>query len=97
MEAKIEAPIKTVVVPLVPGFEELEAVTIIDVLRRGEVNVVVAGPTTAAVVGSHRIALCPDAALEAIAWGEIDGLVLPGGPGTELLQQTLRCAKPCGN
>ncbi|HAN46813.1 MAG TPA: DJ-1 family protein [Cyanobacteria bacterium UBA8156] len=76
------------VVPLVPGFEEIEAVTIIDVLRRGGVSVVVAGLTAEPVAGSHDIALVPDQILGAIAWDEVSALVLPGGPGTATLQTT---------
>ncbi|MGQ9865686.1 MAG: DJ-1 family glyoxalase III [Pseudanabaenaceae cyanobacterium] len=77
-----------VVVPLVPGFEEIEAVTIIDVLRRGGVSVVVAGVTAGPVAGSHDISIQPDKVLGAIAWDKVDGLVLPGGPGTATLQTT---------
>ncbi len=76
------------VVPLVPGFEEIEAVTIIDVLRRGGVSVVVAGLTQEPVLGSHDIPVVPDKPLAAIAWEQVDALVLPGGPGTATLQTT---------
>jgi protein deglycase len=46
-----------VLVPLAEGFEEIEAVTIIDVLRRGDIDVVTAGLETAIVEGSHRLAI----------------------------------------
>ncbi len=66
---------------LAPGFEEIEAIAIIDVLRRADfkVNVLsVAG--TADVVGAHNVTIKADAALTAA--GEADAVVLPGGmPG----------------
>jgi 4-methyl-5(b-hydroxyethyl)-thiazole monophosphate biosynthesis len=75
-----------VLVPLATGFEELEAVALIDVLRRGGLEVVVAsladGPPPFSVRGSHGIAVEADLALGAVDLDVIDALVLPGGmPG----------------
>ncbi len=86
-----------VLVPLAPGFEEIEAVAVIDVLRRGGVDVVVAGLSGAdAVEGSHGIRVGVDAALDDVVHEGFDMLVLPGGePGvthlaeSALLQETL--------
>jgi putative intracellular protease/amidase len=55
-----------VLVPLLPGFEELEAVTIIDVLRRGGLDVAIASERPGPVVGSHAIALAAGAPVAAI-------------------------------
>jgi len=75
----------TAVVVLADGFEEIEATTPIDVLRRADVEVIVAGLKTKKVTGSHGIVLTADRKLSEVK-GEIDGLVLPGGlPGAENL------------
>lgn len=76
----------TVVVPLLPGFEEIEAVTIIDVLRRAEVRVLVASTAAGPVRGSHDIEVVADTPLASIAVSgsadPVDMIALPGGmPG----------------
>lgn len=72
-------------VVLADGFEEIEAVTPIDVLRRAGVEVVTAGLAGARVVGSHGIALEADTTI-ADAPSDVDVVVLPGGmPGAENL------------
>ena len=53
-----------VLVPLVDGVEEIEAVTIIDVLRRAGVEVVCAGLTEKPVTASRKVKLVPDRSLE---------------------------------
>jgi protein deglycase len=75
--------VSRVLVPLAPGFEEIEAVTIVDVLRRGGVEVVVAGLKSAGPVeGAHGIAVRADAALVEVRGRSFDMVVLPGGePG----------------
>jgi len=79
-----------VVVPMAEGFEEIEFVTIVDILRRAEVEVVTAslgkregpGRYMGPVRGSHGIRIVPDAALEDIDPEDFDAVVLPGGyPG----------------
>lgn len=73
-----------VLVPLAAGFEEIEAVTIIDVLRRAGVEVVVAGvPAAGLVAGAHEIGVEAPVALAEVASSAFDLIVLPGGePGT---------------
>ena len=44
----------TVVVPLAPGFEEIEALTVVDILRRADVKVITAG-TIDGPIGCHQI------------------------------------------
>jgi protein deglycase len=74
----------TALVILAPGFEEIEAVTIIDLLRRGGVDVTVAGLDRNMVVGSHGIAVKPDIYYEEVDGLACDMLILPGGqPGTD--------------
>ncbi|MHC4262311.1 MAG: DJ-1 family glyoxalase III [Planctomycetota bacterium] len=80
-----------VLVPLAEGFEETEAVAVIDVLRRAEVEVVVAGLGEGAITGSHGIAVVPDVALDAVDLASVDAIVLPGGmPGTTNLMDNGR-------
>jgi len=75
-----------ILVPLAEGFEEIEAVTIIDVLRRAGLDVTVAGLEPGPVTGSHGIPVTPDAHLGALDSGSFTMIVLPGGmPGTRRL------------
>jgi len=75
-------------VPLAEGFEEIEAVTIIDMLRRGGIDVTVAGVSGMRPTGSHGISIECDAAIEACALESMDAIVLPGGPGTRHLRDS---------
>ncbi|MEW6681431.1 MAG: DJ-1 family glyoxalase III [Nitrospirota bacterium] len=85
---------KRVLVPLAPGFEEIEAVTIIDILRRADIHVTVAGTVAGPVTGSRGVAIVPDARLDSAAEVEYDMVVLPGGgPGTENLRRDPRIAR----
>jgi len=82
---------KRVLVPLAEGFEEIEAVTIIDVLRRAGVRVDVASLGSKRVVGSHGIALEADMALDDARAADYDLIALPGGmPGTLHLREDRR-------
>lgn len=73
-------------VPLAEGFEETEAVTIVDILRRAGIRVTVAGLTAGSVAGSHGIAMVPDTTLHALAGRRFELIVLPGGrPGADNL------------
>ncbi|OPZ31207.1 MAG: Chaperone protein YajL [Lentisphaerae bacterium ADurb.BinA184] len=77
-------------VVLAPGFEETEAVAVIDVLRRAGVSVAVAGLHGAGpVTGSHGLAVVADSALSSLRADELDVLVLPGGmPGSRNLARS---------
>jgi 4-methyl-5(b-hydroxyethyl)-thiazole monophosphate biosynthesis len=70
-----------VLVPLAQGCEELEAVTIIDLLRRAGVEVTVAGLEDGPVTASRGVVLMPDTTLEAVLDRDFDLVVLPGGLG----------------
>jgi 4-methyl-5(b-hydroxyethyl)-thiazole monophosphate biosynthesis len=76
-----------VLVPLASGVEELEAVTIIDVLRRGGIDVTSAAlADDLSVKGSRGVTLLADAAWSSLDPAGFDALVLPGGgKGTENL------------
>lgn len=70
-----------VLVPLAEGCEELEAVTVIDLLRRAAIDVVVAGLAEGAVKASRGVVLVPDVTLDAVLEQNFDMIVLPGGAG----------------
>jgi 4-methyl-5(b-hydroxyethyl)-thiazole monophosphate biosynthesis len=77
---------------LAPGFEEIEAITIIDVLRRAEVQVTTlsaggTGPGGLEVKGSHGVVVKADRTLDAGAAESWDMVILPGGlPGATNLR-----------
>ena len=76
----------TVLVPLAEGCEELEAVTVIDLLRRANINVVTAGLEAGSVKASRGVVLQPDTTLDEALQDEYDMVVLPGGgPGSDRL------------
>jgi 4-methyl-5(b-hydroxyethyl)-thiazole monophosphate biosynthesis len=76
-----------VLIPLADGVEELEAVTIIDVLRRGGVSAVSAAIGDGlAVHGSRGITVLADALWDSLDLASFDAITLPGGgKGTENL------------
>ena len=70
------------------GFEEIEALTVVDVLRRGGITADMISVTgEREVTGSHGITVKTDALFDEAAFDETDILVLPGGmPGTKNLE-----------
>ncbi len=83
-----------VLVPIADGVEEIEAVTVIDVLRRAEVEVVCAGLTEKPVTASRKVKLVPDTSLEEVKDETFDMVVLPGGgDGVENLKRDPRIEK----
>jgi len=71
-----------VCVPLANGFEEIEAMSLIDVMRRGGLNVIVAGVGGDVIYGAHNVRVIPDTKIELVNADELDLVVLPGGlPG----------------
>lgn len=72
---------------LAKGFEELEALAPVDVLRRAGVEVKTVGVTGKRVSGSHGISINCDITIAEATFDELDGIVLPGGlPGTTNLE-----------
>ena len=63
------------------GFEEVEAITPVDLLRRAGVDVLTVGIDGKTVYGSHRIGITADITIEEMDLSELDMLVLPGGLG----------------
>lgn len=79
---------KKIAVHLAEGFEEIEAIAIIDVLRRADFDVVVVSVTgKKQVAGSHRIKIIADKLFEDVEYADIEMIMLPGGmPGAKNLK-----------
>ncbi|MGD9716240.1 MAG: DJ-1 family glyoxalase III [Sulfuricurvum sp.] len=71
-----------VLVPLAEGFEEIEAVSVIDVMRRAGIEVVLASlDDRMNVRGAHGIQIQADRSIQGIDADDLDMIVLPGGWG----------------
>ncbi|MDP2833316.1 MAG: DJ-1/PfpI family protein [Pseudomonadota bacterium] len=82
---------KSVLIPLAPGFEDLEAVTLSDLLRRAGIEVVIAGLHVGLIEGSRGVRIQPDATLDEVLTRDFDMIALPGGmPGAEHLKNDAR-------
>ncbi len=82
---------RRVLVPLAPGFEDLEATTIVDILRRADIEVVTAGLQGGLVQGARGLRVQPDATLDEVKDQAFDMIALPGGmPGAENLKNDAR-------
>jgi len=76
-----------VLVPLAQGCEELEAVTITDLLVRAGIEVTTAGLDKQPVTASRGITIIPDTSIDAVLDKTFDLIVLPGGlPGADHLR-----------
>jgi 4-methyl-5(b-hydroxyethyl)-thiazole monophosphate biosynthesis len=65
---------------LAPGFEEIEAITVIDILRRAEIETIVAGLTTNPIVASRKTRHLADIHLADVDPArEFEIVILPGG------------------
>ncbi|MDF3819488.1 DJ-1/PfpI family protein [Leptospira sp. 96542] len=70
---------KSILVPLFPGFEEMEAIIFIDVMRRGNQTVVSAANTKEPIIAARKTVHLADAQLSEINPHEFDSVYLPGG------------------
>lgn len=78
---------KKVLVLLADGFEEVEALSVVDVLRRGNVDCKMCSIEDEYVRGTHDIIIKSDCKINDIDCEEYDAVVLPGGlPGAENLK-----------
>lgn len=75
---------------LANGFEEIEALAVVDVLRRAELDVLTVGVGEDFVIGSHQIPVACDISEKALVLDEkVEAIVLPGGmPGTLNLEKS---------
>jgi len=70
---------KKVLVPVAPGFEEIETITVVDILRRSGAKVIIAGVCNGPIKGSRGIKVFPDESIDEIKTDGFDLVVLPGG------------------
>ena len=88
-----------VVVFLAEGFEEVEALAPVDVMRRAGLAVKLAGVTGREVTGSHGICVQTDMDAQEVDASLLEAMVLPGGlPGTHNLEASpavQRCIDSC--
>jgi len=78
-----------ILVPLAEGFEEIEALAIVDILRRAGIEAVMVGLPGSIVTGSHGVRVFADKKINEINPEDYDGIVLPGGdPGYKNLAKS---------
>lgn len=81
----------SVVVILADGFEEVEAVAVIDVLRRAGIDTVIAGLHDGPIVSARKVKVLPDTVIDTVRVDDFDMIVLPGGqPGADNLNADTR-------
>ncbi|MEI6207666.1 MAG: DJ-1 family glyoxalase III [Desulfuromonadales bacterium] len=80
-----------VLIPLAQGFEEIEALALVDVLRRAEIEVVLAGLQPGPVASARKVNVIPDTTIDLLNADVFDMIILPGGqPGTDNLNADQR-------
>ncbi len=85
---------KSVLVPLAQGSEELEAISVLNILRRAGIDTVSASLDGQPIRGSRGTLLIPDTSLDEALKRDFDMLVLPGGqPGTNNFKADARIIK----
>lgn len=68
-----------IILPISNGFEEIEAISIIDVCRRANIEVTIAAVEDLTTIGAHNIKIQADCKIEDISSDDFDMIVLPGG------------------
>lgn len=72
----------------VPGFEEVEALSVVDILRRGGVEITMVGVEGMSVTSAHQITIQMDEMIDKVDHQQYDMMILPGGPGTSRLNES---------
>lgn len=80
---------KKIAVFFAEGYEEIEALTVVDLCRRAGIDTKMVSVTeNLTVTGAHQISVMMDEKLDAVSFEELDMIVLPGGmPGTKNLEK----------
>ncbi|MBI5233645.1 MAG: DJ-1/PfpI family protein [Deltaproteobacteria bacterium] len=82
---------KNALVILAPGFEEIEATTPVDLLRRAGARVILAGTIKGPIEGKNHVSIATDATIDNVLDEDFDLIILPGGAvGTENLNNDTR-------
>ena len=82
---------KQAAIILAEGFEEIEAISVADILRRGDVDVKIVGLESGIITGAHGITMGADAIFESVNFAALDLIVLPGGlPGATNLAKSAK-------
>ena len=79
---------KKVAILAAPGFEEIELMAPLDILRRLNLDVVLAGVQSDKVVSTHEVTVSTDTMLDKLHADKLDALILPGGAGSWVLRDT---------
>ena len=79
---------------LADGFEEIEALSVVDILRRAKIEVTTVGIDKTVINGAHGIKVTADTQIDNCAFNDISALILPGGmPGTLNLNNNEKLCK----
>ena len=79
---------KKALVILTDGVEEIEAISVIDLLRRADIEVITSSISGEKVIGSHNITIHADTQINEIKDLDFDIVILPGGPGIKNLRES---------
>lgn len=83
-----------VLMPMAQGFEEIEALTVVDILRRAEIEAFWPDFFPVRFAGAHKVSIVPDTTIDAVNAAAFDMIILPGGqPGTDNLNADPRIHK----
>lgn len=73
---------------LANGFEEIEALSVVDILRRAGSELATVGVGGKQITGSHGIKVTADLDESGVKTSQIEMVILPGGPGTPNLEKS---------
>jgi len=78
-----------VLLHLADGFEELEAISVVDILRRADINIqMVSIMGKKEIIGAHNISVIADVLFESVDYSDVDMIILPGGlQGTQAMDK----------
>lgn len=80
---------ETALIILADGFEEIEAVAVIDILRRADIKLTIAGLDTLTCTSARKLIVQADCTFESVQSTTFDAVILPGGePGTTHLENS---------
>lgn len=79
---------------LANGFEEIEALATVDIIRRANIDIKIVGVGSDYITGSHNITVKTDINIEDVTFDDVEGVILPGGiPGTPNLESSDKAMK----